>query len=712
MRIAQRPFWAAVAVCTAATLAPHVASAQAPRSGTAADIVPADVTFFSTSVGLDRVYDAVANSNAFRQVMALPQVQQGLAELKRQPQWQQFEGFANSEQGQMILDVAKDAVSHEVFLYGGEGITDLLGSMQQFQQTNMMQSIMAATTGQQPNPLPALIDLTLAQEDFEFPATVIGLKSMKKDEAAQLQAMVYGAAQQFADQAPVELGTEQNEHGTLYTVSTKGSMWPIPEEDFVENLMDDADVTEAKARKFYQWVQGLELDVTFGMHDDYIVFSIASDHDHLANLGGAGSLAASDVMDPVRKWFGNEDVVSIGYVSEEMAELQAFDPEATREQGSAALENFSFLLGPDRVDRLRQDLAELVDDVAARTSEPSESVGVNLLNDGVESYTFSKSKPYGLEFNERLTVLKHAAKAPLLAVAVNSASSAQDYATTIKWVKKAYGYAYDFVLPNLGDENVEMADQYIDVLKPFFEKVESITRNDLIPATDAGMVLFQIDLDLRIKDLADGETLRKPMPVPNPLVVSTLNDSEKFVQAIEGYFDAVEELAPKLAELTGEEQFKQLADVPRPLSEAAPGGGMRYFYEIPTEAGVDRNVLPNAVVTPKALVLGLSPLTTTAALEENLVAPTPVVDITLPSAVVAKMDFGGLQNAIREWIEYLNDEPDGPFENMDADEKEMFRTTFDAAMNVFGTLKGVTARTYRDGDYTVNHAWLHVEDSK
>lgn len=135
-------------VAVVALAMPHWAQGQATQ--TAADIVPADCDFFSTSLMLREQWNGVANSNAFKKIWNLPFVQMGWAQAQSQPQFEMAMQFLQTPEVVEVLDVLKDGFSKEMFTYGEKGWPVLFDVFADYQQQNLMATITGAMSGKQP----------------------------------------------------------------------------------------------------------------------------------------------------------------------------------------------------------------------------------------------------------------------------------------------------------------------------------------------------------------------------------------------------------------------------------------------------------------------------------------------------------------------------------------------------------------------------------
>ena len=109
-----------VAVCR-----PAVAAAPAPVASL--DIVPADAAFYSAMLRNREQFEALANSNAWAKIKALPMYQMGMTLYRMQagnPEspvgW--LQAAMENPESRKSLEFLADLLSDEVFVYGGPSI--------------------------------------------------------------------------------------------------------------------------------------------------------------------------------------------------------------------------------------------------------------------------------------------------------------------------------------------------------------------------------------------------------------------------------------------------------------------------------------------------------------------------------------------------------------------------------------------------------------
>lgn len=135
-----------------ALLAATVFSAASPPARAADEIktdanslskVPADASFYSANLRNREQVELLIKSNAWKVLHSLPLVKEGIAKAtaeltKEDGPLAMYKKFTEVPENKELVDLLLDAVSHEVFLYGGKGWDDFfvllmqVNSAQQF----------------------------------------------------------------------------------------------------------------------------------------------------------------------------------------------------------------------------------------------------------------------------------------------------------------------------------------------------------------------------------------------------------------------------------------------------------------------------------------------------------------------------------------------------------------------------------------------------
>ena len=83
-----------------------------------------------------------------------------------------------------------------------------------------------------------------------------------------------------------------------------------------------------------------------------------------------------------------------------------------------------------------------------------------------------------------------------------------------------------------------------------------------------------------------------------------------------------------------------------------------------------------------------------------------------PSAVGAAIRPKALLEAGKVWFEFVKKLPDSPLEKAPPEVKEYIPLVVGTIEDFVGASKGTFARTYKQGEYHVDHTWSHFDPSK
>ncbi len=711
-RRAEEPQPRGMAPSGLATLPP-----PAEQTGTSADFVPADCAFFSTSLRLGEQWDLIAQSNAVKALLALPLVQAQLAQLEASPQYQQFMSFLNTDpRGQAGLAVAKDAFSQEVFVFGGKEFVSVISNASGLYNAVYMNSLGAgllsgmAPGGPEPDPMTFLLPEVLARTDeLHVPPLVLGFKI---DESKEQLVGLLEQLQQWVNaqpQAPAQIEKVAIGEGEYYTMQvTAGQLIPPPVLRDLAQGLQRSGASDQDARRFLQWLTGQPAALSVGFFRSYAIVSIGRDNQHLERLGTAPAIGTSDELALARR-FLEKRLLSIGYTSKEMMALGGLKPENLKGLLETVLAEVPAEALPEGMaERLRGDVDELCADLAAAMPAPSERVSVSFLNRGVESYAFVRGTPFGMDCSEPLSIMEHAGGTPILVLASRSVSSRPAYEAATGWLKRAYAYVGDYLVPTLDPSDRQDFDRFELVVMPFLKSVDTTTRESLLPSMDAGQSLLVLDGDMRLEQFFLGRPFPRVMPMVEPAVVLELKDSEAFVRAMGEYVMAVDEMASGLQEIKDLGLPPGPFRVPRPTSTPFTDGRM-YFYQLPQP--LDESIMLHAVVTDGLLVLSASPAQTERVVAGGSEVRDPVVDIHGPSGMVFRLRTEELLACARAWVDLALGSGQGPLAQMDPASREAIGEQVAVFWKVLGAFRGVTSRVYTDGPYVVTHTWFEFEDT-
>jgi len=649
---------------------PKPAAAEDIRQTSSLEIIPADASFYLSCLRNREKFDIVRNSKLVARLLELPPVQMGLAQLKEQwenpedPQLAMVKELLKDPANIELLELLKDAVSHEVFIYGGDGFGELLQLTNELNsEIRKMQSEMMK---QAPGPdaldddaagkamLAKVVDLLDKEEDrFQVPPMVIGFKLSDSKRAstqiARLEVLLQGLLAEKPEFGK-RLTREKVGDSEFLTFAADGSMIPwdeVPPEEI-------ADVKEQFDR-LRELVTKKTLTVSLGTSGDYLLLSISASNEHLESLGQGELLIDRPEFAGLRK-FADKPITSIGYVSESFVQV-AGDADRQIDDLAALIESAIPMIEADNFDpmvkaRMAADVKELAKDLKQFIPEPGAAMGFNFLNGrGIEGYSYNWSENLTLDASQKLSILDHLGGDPLCFAAGRAKKSPENYALLVKWLKRGFAYWEALGVPQLEDDQRAMYDLVWAQVQPQLPRLDKATSELLIPAFKDGQTALVFDAKLKSKQWHKSmPPSEKPLPMLEVALVSGISDPDLVKRAASEYFHVVQAVLDGLHEAMPE-QIPEIK-LPKPDSREFPAGTV-YYYKVARNLGLDFWLAPNAGLSDQFLVLSMLPKVTLRLLQpQPLQLDGPLTNVDRPLAAASHFDFAGTLNALQPWVEY------------------------------------------------------------
>jgi hypothetical protein len=355
--------------------------------------------------------------------------------------------------------------------------------------------------------------------------------------------------------------------------------------------------------------------------------------------------------------------------------------------------------------RLQKDAERLL----AAIDPPSfgDMLAFSFENRGIESYTFTHASET-LDHSEPLSILTHRGTSPIVAIASHAALYGEEYGTVVTFLREAYSYVDDFVVPRLDPDQKMDFNRVVNIVMPFIVSLHENTRDKLIPAVDGSQGLQVMDGGGELKQLPGGKQLTPVVPVPRIGLAMQLKDPTKFVAAIHGYVDATRALVRRIRRNFPNDVVANF-EIPSPRT-AEFAGGTLYFYPLPADMGAD--VFPCALLKGSLLVLASS-----KALAEEMAgaAPMPKADVADPTQAAGMVTLVDLEVG-RQWLVKLSDavfmhmQQERVINPRDVGGAMMVKMHVDALWRSLKVFRSYCSTATREGDHLVMHSWLHVED--
>ena len=698
-------------------------AAAATKYGNSLDLIPADAAFFSTSLRLREQVDIIAKSNAWSKLVNMPSVQMAwsLAQLTLNqpggPGDQIAEFFADPDNKE-LRDMAIDAVSHEIFVYGDPNAADFCDIA--LRTVNAVQyGSMVADVQDDENVSARIVlnSLDANRERLNAPGLIIGFKVTDTQRAQGQLARLEKIAKPILDEEPKFRGRLKRMtvgDTDVLTLDLDGSMVPwdeVPWGDLAEKP-GQYDALKEKLAK-------MRVTVSLAIQDSYLLLVIGDSPVRLAALGKGKLLAEMPEAKSLEK-FASERLTHVSYISKAM--LQAMT-NTSRDLDQLVQVVRQVLpeagLPEDLNQRILTDAEELAGDLKGVVPEPGAEFSFSFLTpQGIEGYRYDWTQNQYMDGSKPLSLLEHVGGSPLLAALGRSKYSPQQYEGFRKWMIKAFGYFEELAIPQFSDEEQQHYKKVKEAALPLVERLDKATSQMLLPALADGQAAIVLDAKLTSKQWFEGFPQNgRALPMLEVGLVFGVSDAALLKQACTEYRDVIETAIEKAKQLFPEDvppDFK----LPQPETSQVNAGGpaTRWSYKLPSEAGVNSQLMPNAGLSNQVAVLSLSPKST-----ERLLGSTPLVvtpngplsDRSKPLAGAVYFNWAGLIDAAKPWVDVAAAQiahSEGGDAAADNGPGKMVMDQVHTVLDVLKALHTVECATYLEDKATVTHSLAVIQD--
>jgi hypothetical protein len=739
-----------------ACLAPaaHSTAAELADQAGSLRMAPKDAAYYSASLRLKEQYGAFRKSNAYDKLMQIPAVQFVVGQI--QTSWQlgvlpgmkEVREYVESPEGKESVAILKEMVADEVFLYGGDEVTEWLQLVMQANTIQRQARAEAAESDKETDDvaMKKLLDIFEEREgDFNVPTMVLGFRVKDTDRAKEHLDVVQGHLRTLLDDKQPELAAhlqrEQIADHEFLTLQVEGSM--IPWDKFREDV--DADDMEAYER-LQSIVSKKTAAVALGVVGEYILLSIGESNDHLENIGEGPFLAEHDAIKRLEK-HADERVVSITYMSEEVAK-NISSPRKQLNDMAAGIDEA--LEGEGVSEEHRKQLVEDIEELSESKYIPQtgETSAIAFLTDrGYEGFQYQTGTQPMLNSDKPLSILKNVGGNPLAFIASRSNDTVEDYDKAVAWLKKTARHieaiAETKAKPEDWEDYLEHREQVLDLLR----RLNRATREHIYPAFASNEGALVVDASAESKQW----TKRLPespeaLPMLELGVVASVSDPEELRKGVKEYCSVFRDAI----ELAREIEPEKVPDfeIPDPEEREADGDAKLYVYSLPEDWRLDEQISPTAGLTDGAAVLSTMPATAERLLKTSELDIDTSIDLDRPAAAVVHVKVGAFIEKLRPWIDYgmavalgnlKMDEPeDGGDEESDAengsdedaaneeeDEEDEDKSSQPSPlafqlgfvmpqiyqfMDVAAVFQSVTSITYQEDGVWVTHSETHIKD--
>jgi hypothetical protein len=721
-----RPFALAAALLLGGALAAPARAAEGGPTDHALALVPADAAFYSASLRNREQLDALLKSKAWARVKELPLVQMGWKHL--QEQWAQEGGpleglrqFYDQAENRELVAVLADAVSQEIFCYGGGAWADVTELALQLNNAVQYAPLQAQLEGKNPNEAQgraALRALARNPNLVKVPELVLGFKVREPKKAESQINRLEALLKELIKQAPpLEGRLRRAKVGghTFLTLDLDGSLVPwdqIPFKDF-EDKPGEFDPLVKK-------LKGLKLSVSLGVRDGYLLLAVGPSAASLARLGGKGErLVDRPELNPLRKFAGKR-LTSVGYVSKafkarlQQANVGNLDGMVRMAQALLAKAG----LPEDKRKLIEKDLTDLAGDVKTAIPEAGASVGFTFWTErGFESYAYDYNKYTHREGSRPLTLLDHVGGDPILAVVGRAKYDPVDYLKLVRWIQKAYGHADELLKDKLDDEQRKKYEEVSKAFLPLLKRLDQATGKLLAALGGDGQWALVLDARWTSRQWIDKlPGTDKLLPMLEPALVWGVGDAAELRKALAEYRAIANEMIAKVRELAPPGEVPDF-QIPEPKVEKRKAGTL-YSFPLPADWGLDKQVVPTGGLSAKVGVLTLSH----AQAERLLTARPlktgggPLADRNRPLVSAAYCNWPAFVDALAPWVELAIQQTPLPFQGSDPDSDEGKKARADVlkqartVLQVLKAFRGITSASYVEDGVLVTHSESVYQD--
>jgi hypothetical protein len=726
LRAPRWPLLALAALALAALPARPARAAGGTGPETSLPLIPADAAFYSTGLRYREQLDLFLKSKAFAQLRDMPSVRLAMGLL--QQQWSDPDGrlkpvrdFFEQAENQELLALLGDAFSNEIFFYGGQAWGDVTELMMQVNGSRTYGAAMLQATGKtrglDPAKVQALVALNVLNQNLDLikvPDLIIGFRLGDAKKAENQIKRLETLLGQLQEQAPALKGRVKRTKvgdANFLTLNFDAEMIPWDQVNLKE-----FEEKPGEFDKLIKKVRGLKATISLGVQGKYLLLGFGPSAEHLAVLGGTGKkLIDRPELKPLGKAAGKK-FTSIGYASKDFrakANTNKKDLDGLADMAKGFLPESGLPEAKQKqiakdIDGLAADIKKFIPDLGAELS-------FSFMTDaGFESYTYNHGTFNELDSSKPLTLLDHVGGNPILAVAGRSKNSGQAYAFLTKWVKVAFAHGEDIFVEKLGKEDKDKYQEARKALLPLVARLDEITGKMLLPALADEQTAFVLDAKWTSKQWhKEMPAADKPLPMLEVGLVVGVSDADLLRKAMGEYRTTANEMIAAVRKIVPKDANFPEFSIPEPKTRKAEAGEL-YYFPLPAEWGLDKQVAPTLGLSEKVGVLTPSQSMAERLLSrKKLVLPagSPLADARRPLAGAFYCNWPGFVEAVTPWLDFALEKAEIPPGVPGAD-KESIGKQVHTVLEVLKCYRGTTSATYLEGGVLVTHSQSVFQDLK
>jgi hypothetical protein len=707
---------ALLAAAMLASAGPTLRAQDAVKTGSALSLVPADTAFFATMLRNKEQMELLYKSNAYKTLRALPLVKEAheklMKEIGKDPNnpIAMYHAFVKDKDNKELVDLLLEAVSDEIFVYGGKVWGDFIiaaNRVNAAQQWGSLGGLVGGGNPQQAQIRAVLRALQESRDKLRVPELIFGFKLQNPAKAAnqmnRLEKILAGLTESVAPMLKGKISRKKAAGGDFVTLEVDGSMLPwenMPIKDY-EEKKDEFDDLIAHGKK-------MTGAVSLGVKDGYLLFGITSSLADFEKLNLTGkSLAGVAEMKPLAGAAG-KPLTGIGYVSKAFRDAAAqgsWDLEGTGKSLKDILAKAE-QISAERKKAIEKDLDQLIAD--ARKYKPVLGAQVSfdyMTPTGYEGYSYDYSNHDSLK-GVSLSLQNHFGGSPIFAAAFAFNPTGEYYANAVKWLKVVYGHAEGALMDVAPQEGKDEYQKFTKAIFPILQRFDDITRKQLLPAMKRSGLGIVLDGKWSSKQWHNqAPAMDKPMPAPELGLLLGITDADGFERAMTDYRKTLNELYEKVRDVVPNKENIPEFKIPAPEREKG-ANGVLLFYPFPDEAGLDKQFQPTVGIGKNVSVVALSKKHA-----DRLMASTPLtmksgpLSRKGPLVGVAVLDWPALIDLAAPWVEFGMTTAPIPKEKLN-ESLEQARVVF----KVLKCFKGSTSASYLEDGKLVTHVEKVIKD--
>ena len=683
-------------------------------------MIPKDAAFVSATLRLQEQIDLVLRSNAFASIRKLPAVVQALEqfeEQKLQPgsPLSMVDTYLQLPENQQAVELLRDMVATDTFLYGEPSCITFLELFQKIQQAQNAANVLQMSRGGVPGSIEvdrleldrlemdddddddddddgSSVDRGLKVvpvrrqvaeiEEFELstagtgdqltarmvlqaiadnadkivvPDLVWGFKTGKPDVATSQIKRIEVLLKLITQTNPAfadALKRQEIAGGEVVTLTIDGGLVPWGQVLQDQDGIDDGDLDKVRRK-----LQELDLVIAIGLIGDRVILSIGDSADHLGKLVVAGAeekgLASTKPFEPLRE-HRDERITGISYVSEALARAaapSAADLERLAELSDTLADSAGLPEGAAR--EAREMLEKMAAGYKRRLPIPGPALGYSFLTDqGYEGYGWDWTRNGVLDGSKRLDLLGHTGGSPLLSIVTRAKTPPDQFDDFVDWGNMAWSFFRKNLLVKADEDDRERFEQASQQLVPLAERLVATLRTKILPAVADGQAAFVVDGKEKAKRLQDSiPASAEPLPIVAPAFAVKLDDPKLFREGLSDLFALADDLVEEIRTLNPE-SVPEGYRIPEPSKSKIDGGAL-WTFAVP-QAGLDDQIEPTIGIGEDVAVFSLLPKQATRMLVRTTQSTgSELSRFEEPLAAAAAADVAGFVDLLEPWVEYI-----------------------------------------------------------